>query len=49
MTDHRQLSVDLFNHTWSLIDNPKRTPEQDEDRKWLHKNLDEIALVIDAN
>ena len=31
MTDHRQLTVDLFNHTWSLIDNNNRTTEQDEE------------------
>ena len=31
MTDHRQLAVDLFNHTWSLLDNKNRTPEQDEE------------------
>ena len=31
MTDHRKLAVDLFNHTWTLLDNKKRTPEQDEE------------------
>jgi hypothetical protein len=31
MTDHRKLAVDLFNHTWSLLDNENRTPEQDEE------------------
>ncbi len=31
MTDHRQLAVELFNHTWALLDNTKRTPEQDEE------------------
>jgi hypothetical protein len=31
MTDHRQLAVDLFNHTWTLLDNKNRTPEQDEE------------------
>jgi hypothetical protein len=31
MTDHRQLTVDLFNHTCSLLDNKNRTTEQDEE------------------
>lgn len=31
MTDHKQLAVDLFNHTWSLLDTTNRTPEQDEE------------------
>ena len=31
MTDHRQLAVDLFNHTWTLFDQKSRTPEQDEE------------------
>ena len=31
MTDHRQLAVDLFNHTWTLLDIKNRTPEQDEE------------------
>jgi hypothetical protein len=31
MTDHRQLAVDLFNHTWSLLENNDRTTEQDEE------------------
>jgi|TARA_B100000959_G_scaffold277104_1_gene333021 hypothetical protein len=31
MTDHRQLASDLFNHTWSLLDNDERTKEQDEE------------------
>ncbi len=31
MTDHRQLAVDLFNYTWTLLDNENRTPEQDEE------------------
>lgn len=31
MTDHRQLAVDLFNHTWSLLDNLNRTTDQDEE------------------
>jgi hypothetical protein len=28
--DHRQLGVDLFNATWTLLDNPDRTPDDDE-------------------
>jgi hypothetical protein len=31
MTDQRKLAVDLFNHTWTLLDNNKRTKEQDEE------------------
>ena len=31
MTDHRQLAVDLFNYTWTLLDNKNRTPQQDEE------------------
>ncbi|MBC8201535.1 MAG: hypothetical protein H8E86_05755 [Planctomycetes bacterium] len=31
MTDHRQLAVDLFNHTWTLLDNKNRTIEQDDE------------------
>lgn len=31
MTDHRKLAVDLFNHTWSLLDTSSRTKEQDEE------------------
>ncbi|HKG44026.1 MAG TPA: hypothetical protein VKB10_07260 [Gaiellaceae bacterium] len=26
-----QLAVDLFNHAWTLIELPKRTPEQDDE------------------
>ncbi len=45
MTDHRQLAVDLFNHTWSLLDNKIKK----DDQEWLHTNLDEISAMIDAN
>ncbi|MBC8523204.1 hypothetical protein H8D29_04695 [PVC group bacterium] len=31
MTDHRQLAVDLFNHTWALLENTDRSSEQDEE------------------
>lgn len=31
MTDHRQLAVDLFNHTWTLLNTEDRTPEQNEE------------------
>ena len=31
MTDYRQLAVDLFNHTWTLLDSQNRTSEQDEE------------------
>jgi hypothetical protein len=27
----RQLAVDLFNHVWTLIELPERTPEQDDE------------------
>jgi hypothetical protein len=30
-TDHRQLAVDLFNHTWTLIDKTARTPREDDE------------------
>ena len=29
--EERQLAVDLFNHVWSLLDLPERTPEQDDE------------------
>ena len=29
--DHRQLAVDLFNHVWTLLENPDRTPMQDDE------------------
>ncbi len=29
--DRRQLAVDLFNHVWTLIENPDRTPMQDDE------------------
>jgi hypothetical protein len=29
--DHRQLGVDLFNHAWTLMETPDRTPEQDDE------------------
>lgn len=29
--DERQTAVDLFNRTWSLMELPERTPEQDDD------------------
>jgi DNA-binding transcriptional MerR regulator len=29
--DHRQLGVDLFNHVWTLLENPKRTREEDDE------------------
>jgi hypothetical protein len=28
---HRQLGVDLFNHAWTLMRLPERTPEQDDE------------------
>ena len=28
--DERRLAVDLFNHTWELLEMPGRTPEQDD-------------------
>ena len=31
MTDHRKLAVDLFNYTWTFLENKERTPEQDEE------------------
>ncbi len=31
MTDHRQLGADLFNHTWTLLELPERTREQDDE------------------
>ena len=31
---HRRLAAELFNHTWSLLDQPDRTP--DEDDEMLH-------------
>ncbi len=31
MTDHRKLAVELFNHTWELLDNNQRTPDQNEE------------------
>ena len=27
--DHRQLGVDLFNRTWTLMEQPDRTPDED--------------------
>jgi len=27
----RKLAVDLFNHVWTLLERPDRTPEQDDD------------------
>jgi hypothetical protein len=30
-TDHRQLAVDLFNHVWTLMEQPKRTRERDDE------------------
>ena len=29
--DHRQLAVDLFNHTWELLDNAERTQAEDDE------------------
>jgi hypothetical protein len=29
--DHRQLGVDLFNHTWTLLDRAERTPDEDDE------------------
>ena len=29
--EERQLAVDLFNHAWTLIELPERTPEQDDE------------------
>src|SRR3954454_19351855 len=31
MTDHRTLGVDLFNKTWTLMEKPTRTPEEDDE------------------
>jgi len=31
VTDHKQLAVDLFNHTWALLDTKERTSDQDEE------------------
>ena len=31
MTDHRTLGVDLFNKTWTLMENPTCTPEQGDE------------------
>ena len=45
MTDHRQLGVDLFNHTSTLLEKEDRTPDEDEEMvhaahasayHWLH-------------
>ena len=30
--DHRRLGVDLFNHAWSLLEKPDRTPAEDDER-----------------
>ena len=30
MTDHRQLGVDLFNHTWTFLDKADRTADEDD-------------------
>jgi hypothetical protein len=30
MTDHRQLGVDLFNHTWTFLEKEGRTPDEDD-------------------
>jgi hypothetical protein len=29
--DHRQLGMDAFNHTWTLIEKPHRTREEDDE------------------
>ena len=29
--DHRQLGVDLYNHVWTLLELPSRTPDQDDE------------------
>jgi hypothetical protein len=29
--DHRQLGVSLFNHVWTLLELPERTPAQDDE------------------
>jgi DNA-binding transcriptional MerR regulator len=31
MTDHRTLGVDLFNKTWTLMEKPTRTPEENDE------------------
>jgi DNA-binding transcriptional MerR regulator len=31
MTDHRTLGVDLFNKCWTMMENPTRTPEEDDE------------------
>ena len=31
MPDDRQLGVDLFNHTWTLLERPNRSPEEDDE------------------
>src|SRR4051812_35997697 len=45
--DHRQLGVDLFNHTWTLLEKENRTPDEDDEMvhaahasayHWLHAN-----------
>ena len=28
--DHRQLGVDLFNHTWTFLEEAERTPDEDD-------------------
>ncbi len=30
VTDHRQLGVDLFNHTWELLEREERTADEDD-------------------
>jgi len=30
VTDHRQLGVDLFNHVWTLLEQPERTADEDD-------------------
>jgi len=30
MTDHRRLGVDLFNHTWTFLDQKQRTSDEDD-------------------
>jgi hypothetical protein len=29
--DHRRLGVELYNHVWTLLELPLRTPEQDDE------------------
>jgi hypothetical protein len=29
--DRRRLAVDLFNHVWTLLDKPDRTPAEDDE------------------